>query len=54
MNPDQRTNVNALNCEEKTPVRNLLHQEPNTPLFLREGSDGKKGNAQDEKDTTAE
>jgi len=54
LNQDQHTNVNARNCEQKTPVRELLRQEPNAPLFLSDGSDGEKGNAQDEKDATAE
>jgi len=51
LNQDQHTKIN---CEQKTPVRELLRQEPNIPLFLRDGSDGKKGNAQDEKDAAAE
>jgi hypothetical protein len=48
--------VNELNSEPKTkpPVRLMLRQEPETPLFLRDGSDGKKGDAQDEKDKTEE
>jgi len=54
LNQDQHKNVKAPNCEQKTPVRELLRQEPDTPLFLREGPDGEKGNAQDEKDKTAE
>ena len=54
MNQDQHTNMNAPNCEQETLVRELRHQDPNTPLFLRDGSDGNKGNAQDEKDAAAE
>jgi hypothetical protein len=48
--------VKELNSKQKTkePVRELLHHESDTPLFLRDGSDGEKGNAQDEKDKTAE
>ena len=38
----------------KESVRGLLPQEPDVPLFLRGGSDGEKGNAQDEKDKSAE
>jgi hypothetical protein len=53
---DQERNVNEISSEKKTdaPVRELLHQEPDVPLFLREGSEGKKGDAQDEKDKTGE
>lgn len=56
MKRDQNTNVNELNSEKETeePLRESLHQESDIPLFLRDGSDGKKGNAQDEKDKTEE
>ena len=56
MKQDQNTNVNELNSEKETeePLRELLHQESDIPLFLRDGSDGQKGNAQDEKDETEE
>ena len=56
MNQDQNTNMNEVNSREKAkePLRDLLHQEPDIPLFLRDGSEGKKGNAQDEKDKTTE
>jgi hypothetical protein len=56
LNQDQNTEVQELNSQQRTkePVRELLHQEPDVPLFLRNGSEGKKGNAQDEKDKTAE
>lgn len=52
----QEPNVNEVNSEVETeePVRELLHQEPEVPLFLRDGSEGKKGDAQDEKDKTGE
>jgi hypothetical protein len=52
----QETNVKELNSEVETeePVRELLHQEPEVPLFLRDSSEGKKGDAQDEKDKTGE
>ena len=40
--------------EIKKPVGNLFHQESDTPLFLRASSEGKKGDAQDEKDKTEE
>ena len=54
MNQDK--NVNELNSENETeePVRELLRQEPEIPLFLRDSSEGQKGNAQDEKDETEE
>jgi hypothetical protein len=53
---DQNTKVNELESEQQTkePVRELGHQAPDTPLFLRDTSDGEKGNAQDEKDTSEE
>jgi hypothetical protein len=40
--------------ENKEPVRDILFKEPSPPLFLSEGSEGKKGNPQDEKDETEE
>lgn len=56
MNQDQQTNPDEPKSEKETqePVRELLHQEPKVPLFLKDNSEGKKGNAQDEKDKTAE
>jgi len=55
LNQNQNTNVNELNSERETnePVRKL-YQESDTPLFLRDSSEGEKGNAQDEKDKTEE
>jgi hypothetical protein len=40
--------------ENKKPLSENLFKEPSTPLFLIDGSEGKKGNAQDEKDETEE
>lgn len=60
MNQDQNTNVNKLDSEKETeePVRELIHhesdQESEVPLFLRDSSEGQKGDAQDEKDKTGE
>jgi hypothetical protein len=56
LNQDQNTNVNELNSdkEPEEPVRELLHHESETPLFLRDSSEGQKGDAQDEKDKTGE
>ena len=54
MNQDQNTNVSELNSEKETEGPEELHQEPDLPLFLRDTSEGKKGDAQDEKDTTGE
>jgi len=51
---NSNTDANAHNSDEKTPDAELLQQESKTPLFLRDGSEGKKGNAQDEKDKSAE
>jgi hypothetical protein len=52
----QDKNVNELRPEKETeaPLTELLHQEPEIPLFLRDGPEGKKGDAQDEKDKTGE
>jgi hypothetical protein len=48
--------VNELNSEKETeePVRDLLHQQSDVPLFLRDSAEGQKGDAQDEKDKTEE
>ena len=53
---DQNTNVNEPKAEPKItePVRKLGHPPADTPLFLRDKSEGEKGNAQDEKDKSAE
>lgn len=40
--------------EKKEPVTGELSKEPSTPLFLAESPEGKKGNAQDEKDESEE
>jgi hypothetical protein len=40
--------------ENKEPITKSLSKESSTPLFMRAGSDGSKGNAQDEKDETVE
>ena len=40
--------------ENKEPVFKSLFKETSTPLFLSDSSEGKKGNAQDEKDETEE
>jgi len=52
----QDKNVNELNSEKETegPVRELPHQEPDVPVFLRDSPEGKKGDPQDEKDKTGE
>lgn len=56
LNKGQNTNVNELNSEKETeePVGELLHQAHDVPLFLRDSSEGQKGDAQDEKDKTEE
>jgi hypothetical protein len=60
LNQNQNTNVNELDSEKETeePVRELIHhesdQESEVPLFLRDSSEGQKGDAQDEKDKTGE
>ena len=40
--------------KHKQPVPELLFKEPSPPLFLSGNSEGKKGNAQDEKDESEE
>lgn len=40
--------------EDKEPITKSLSKESSTPLFIRAGSGGSKGNAQDEKDETVE
>ena len=40
--------------ENKEPVSESLFMEPSPPLFMSDSSEGKKGNAQDEKDETEE
>ena len=40
--------------DNKEPRSYSVFKEPSTPLFMRDSSEGKKGNAQDEKDETAE
>ena len=40
--------------QTKEPVKEILHQESDTPLFLKNTLDGQNGDAQDEKDKSAE
>ena len=40
--------------ENKEPVSGSLFKEPSPPLFMSDSTEGKKGNAQDEKDETEE
>lgn len=40
--------------QNKEPVTESPFKESSTPLFMRAGSGGNKGNAQDEKDETEE
>jgi hypothetical protein len=40
--------------QKKEPVRESLSKEAPTRLFMSDSSEGKKGNAQDEKDKTEE
>lgn len=52
----QDKNVNKLDSEKETeePLRELLHQESDVPLFLKDSSEDQKGDAQDEKDKAGE
>jgi hypothetical protein len=56
VNQDQNTTVSELNSKEEPEilVRKPLEREFETPLFLRDSSDEQKGDAQDEKNKTAE
>ena len=56
MSQEQDTKTDELNSEKEAgkPVENILHREHDTPLFLSDSSEGKKGNAQDEKDRVEE
>ena len=40
--------------EARRPAGNVPDQDHPVPLFLRDGSDGRKGDAQDEKDGVGE
>jgi hypothetical protein len=40
--------------QTKEPVKEILHEESNTPLFLKDTLDGENGDAQDEKDKSTE
>ena len=45
----------ALSDQEiKEPVEEIIQPKSDTPIFLMDTLDGKKGNAQDEKDGSAE
>jgi len=56
LNQDQNINVNELNAEEKGEVlaSEPISAESEVPLFLRDGSEERKGDAQDEKDKSGE
>ena len=62
MNQDQNANVKELSFEpggalkdkSKDPVEETIPKKPDLPLFLRDSSEGPKGDAQDEKDKTEE
>lgn len=40
--------------ETKEPVKEVIHTEPDTPLFLMDTLDGQEVDAQDEQDKSAE
>jgi len=42
------------NRESQEPVKEVIQTEADTPLFLMDTLDGKKGDAQDEKDKSGE
>jgi len=53
-NQSPKTDAEANISEEKTAAREAPHRECDIPLFLRDGSEGEKWDAQDEKDKSAE
>jgi hypothetical protein len=62
LNQYQNTNVNefifepgsGLKDKSKDSVEETIPKKPELPLFLRDSSEGPKGDAQDEKDKTEE
>ncbi|HEY0171747.1 MAG TPA: hypothetical protein VGB98_12050 [Pyrinomonadaceae bacterium] len=52
--PDKEAQRGTDEDKARQPVRKGSGGVHEDPLFLRGGSDGRKGNAQDEKDETAE
>ena len=40
--------------DTEEPVKEIVQEESDTPLFLKDTLDGRKGDAQDEKDASAE
>jgi hypothetical protein len=40
--------------DAREPVKEILQEKPDTPLFLKDTLDGQNGDAQDEKDESAE
>ena len=40
--------------DTKEPVKEILHEESDTPLFLKDTLDGRQSDAMDEKDKSAE
>jgi hypothetical protein len=56
LNKDQNPNRTEADSAQAPEVseKELPPQESDVPLFLRDSSDGEKGDAQDEKDKTAE
>lgn len=58
MSANEKTNDEPGDVSEKVNPEERIRQSPedeySVPLFLRDKSDGYKGNAQDEKDETGE
>ena len=52
--PDDQTERASGQDEVKRPDGKIPHGETTTPLFLRDGREGLKGDAQDEKDEMGE
>lgn len=54
MSENRENNMNEDSQNPKKPVREMIHREAETPLFLRDTLDNQKNDAQDEKDNSAE
>ena len=52
--PSERPGREAKANEARPPAGNVPNEKHPVPLFLRDGTDGRKGDAQDEKDEVGE
>jgi hypothetical protein len=52
--PDNESGVKPARDMTEEPIANTAERGHPVPLFLRDSSEGRKGNAQDEKDAVGE